>query len=235
MVKDIIGDELGIDIDDDGNVEIKDDDGNVVFGNAEWEKDTMHGIKAPKAKLEGSIISDDGAVYTFAEMSEKDAKAYIEIIKDEGFIYNTFEMDETNFTGVNEEGLIISFYFDKETGTGSVISSKGEIPSSDSINSGTVFDTEGVKWDSSIVGGIPDPGTTITSFSTEYGAVYYSFENLDDYEQYVDEIKDCGFTVDESEVVLDDFYMYTAYNNEGDDITFAVSDTGSALNYSNKE
>lgn len=238
VVEDFFEDELGIEVDKDGNVEFKDEDGNstVVIGNADWDKKNMHGLKEPKGKLESCISSEDGSFYTFIEMSEKEAKAYISYIKDSGFIYDTFEMNDTNFTGTNEDGEIISFSYDTDSKTGSIISSKGEKPTEDSKNSGISYGTDNIKWDSSLVGGLPDPGTPLTSFSTEYGMTYYSFGNMEDYMDYVEILKDYGFDLEVSETKLDNFYMYQAINEDGDEVTYAVSeDTGSAINYFSNE
>lgn len=121
--------EGNIDMDKDGSVIIKDkdNDGNdVVLGEKTWEKSKMHGLDAPKAKLETSMISDEGAMYGFSEMKVEDAEEYIEKIKGAGFTYNSTTFEDYIFYGTNKDGLTISFSYDKETGSGTIMSGKGE-------------------------------------------------------------------------------------------------------------
>jgi hypothetical protein len=223
-------DELDLDIGKNDNMEIKDVNGNLVFENMEWDEAKMHGIKVPKAELETFVSLESGTAYSFTGMLAEDAKEYIKDIIEAGFTYNIFEMDEYNYSGMNEEGAIINFYYDNVLGEGTILSGKGEVPSSVS-NNGGVFETVEVKWESNIIGGIPDPGTKLTAFATEEGATYYTFENLENYTEFVELIKSSGFTVDVNEVVGDNYYTFTAFNSEGDDISFITSENGSTINY----
>ncbi len=94
-------------VDKDGNVIIKDKDseGNdVVIGGKKWDKSEMHGLDAPKAKLETSLTSDDGTIYGFSGLKEKDAKDYIEKLKAAGFTYNSVTFEDFTYFGTNKDG-----------------------------------------------------------------------------------------------------------------------------------
>ena len=105
----------GIRVGKDGNVIIKDKDGELVIGEKKWDKSKMHGLDAPKAKLTTSLTTDKGAMYGFDEMKEEDAKEYINAIKTTGFIYNSVTVGDYSYTGANEEGHIIIFTYDADT------------------------------------------------------------------------------------------------------------------------
>lgn len=221
-------------VDKDGNVIIKDkdNDGNdVVIGGKKWDKSKMHGLPAPKAKLETSIFSDDGAMYGFSEMKEKDAKNYIEDIKEAGFTYNSIVLDEYMYNGTNKDGLIINFAYDKESGSGSIMSGKGEPPSGEEDENFAVIGGSDKKWDSSLVGGLPDPGVEVASFWTVDGNTSYVLEAIPSYRNYVEKIKDCGFTEDINEVEIDSIFIFGASNSAGDRITFSVSDDSSTITF----
>jgi hypothetical protein len=218
-----------VDIDKKGNIEIKDKDGGKVkIGEAEWEKSKMHGMDAPKAKLDSFISSNEGTSYMFSEMKDKDIDAYIEKIKKEGFTYNFVSVDEYNYTGTNEDGLIFSFSYDKETNSGMISATKGEKPDS---KSGTIFEGENAEWDSSKVGEIPDPKVNITSFTSSGNDVSYGFEKLDDPKGYIEKIKEAGFTENSSIMESSDGYMYTGANSNGDMVYFTANADGCLLVY----
>lgn len=213
-------------VDKEGDVVIKDtdDDGNeVVINEKKWEKSEMHGLDAPKATIETSVLSTDGNMYGFSNMKEKDAKDYIENLKSEGFTYNSFTMDDYLYSGTNKEGLTINFSYDKDSETGSIMSAKGDPPSEEEDQNTAVIGTSDEKWDSSIMGGLPDPGVKIGAFWTADDAAYYNLEVIPSYTDYVEIIKDHGFTQDIDETEIDSVYIYVATNSAGDRITFSVS------------
>lgn len=221
-------------VDKDGNVIIKDkdNDGNeVVLGEKKWEKSKMHGLEAPKAKVETSITSDEGTVYGFSEMKEKDAKKYIQKIKDAGFTYNSATFEDYIYSATNKDGLTISFMYDKETGSGTVVSGKGEKPSEDDNGAIAIFGGSDKKWDSEEMGGLPDPGVNVTQYWTNEGDTNYSLEVIPSYVDYVEEIKACGFTIDIQETQFDDSYVYIALNDNGDRIVFSVSSDMSSITF----
>jgi hypothetical protein len=212
-----------IDIDKDGNIKIEGEEGDVVFGSSEWDKSKMHGLKAPEAKLDSYISTEDGTMYSFSEFSEDNAAGYIEYIKEAGFTYNTVTIDDFSFTGTNKDGLMISIMYDKESGSGTIASGKGEVPSEEDANKGSVIGGSNAKWDSEKVGGIPDPGAVITSYVSVEGDTSYTFESLGNYKDFVEQIKACGFTEDVSEADFNGTYIYSASNADGDLITFSAS------------
>lgn len=218
--------------DKDGNVIIKggDKDGNeLIIGAKEWNKSQMHGLSAPKAEIETSLVTDDGAMYGFSGMKEKDAKDYIEAIKEAGFTYNSVEFDDFMYTGTNKDGEIISFTYEKEDGTGTIVSSKGEAPSEDDDGNGAVVGGEDKKWESESMGGLPDPGTKVSMYWTDGNITNYILEEIPSFKDYVEEIKACGFTEDIDEMETDTLYVFSASNSEGDRVTFSTSEDMSAI------
>lgn len=221
-------------VDKDGNVIIKDKDGDggeLVIGKSKWDKSKMHGLDAPKAELESSLSTGDGVMYTFSEMKEKDAEKYIQTIKDKGFTYNSVVVGDFSYTGTNKDGETINFTYDKDSKSGTIIAGKGDPPSEEDKDKGAVIGGSEKKWDSSLMGGLPDPGVKIESFWTVDGGTTYSLGVISSYEDYVEKIKECGFTEDPSESSMDDFYMYTAVNSAGDRVTFSVSKDISSISF----
>ncbi|HBT63584.1 MAG TPA: hypothetical protein DEB10_02840 [Ruminococcaceae bacterium] len=225
-------------VDKDGNIIIKDKDnhGNdVVIGEKKWDKSKMHGLDSPKAKLETSLISEDGAMYGFSGMKEKDAKEYIEKIKSAGFTYNAATLDDYIFNGTNKEGLTVAFAYDKENGSGSIMSSKGEPPSDEDEGEGAVIGGTDKKWDSEKMGGLPDPGVKVVAYWTAGSATNYSLEVIPSFTEYVEKIKDHGFTEDVNEAEINDLYVYAASNSGGDRITLSVGADVSTITFEKQE
>lgn len=231
MIFSLTGCFSGAGVDKDGNVTFKDKDGEVVIGSTKWDKSKMHGLDAPKAKLETSISSNEGIMYGFSGMKESDAKSYIEKLKDEGFTFNSVTLEDYSFLGTNSEGLTISFMYNKEDGQGTIMAGKAEPPSDDSSNSEVHIGT-GKEWNSEEVGGLPDAGVVITSYTLAEDYTAYSFDGLSDPLNYIEVIKAAGYTVDASTSQYDDTYIYTGYNSEGDQINLITSDSGGSIMFS---
>lgn len=218
-----------VDIDKDGTVEIKDKDGKgeMTIGEAKWDKSKMHGMDAPKAKLESFISSNEGTSYMFSEMKDKDIDAYIKKIQKAGFTYNYISIDEFNYTGSDKAGLVFSFVYDKNSNSGMVTSSKGEKPTEEEMESGGyIMEGENATWDRSKVGGLPDPGVKITSFSSAENTVSYNFVKLEDPKEYIEKIKESGYTEEPNEIESSDGFVYSGNNTNGDSIYFSASADG---------
>lgn len=220
-----------VDVDKDGNINIIGEEGEVQIGKAKWEASKMHGLSAPKAKLDTYVSTEEGSVYSFSDMKESDAEAYVEKIKQAGFTFDSVTLGDYSFTGTNADGLIISFIYDKESGAGSVISGIGDPPSGESDGEGAVIGGTDTTWDSEKVGGLPDPGVAIISYTSVGGDINYALEVLDSPADYVEEIKACGFTVDVYVAETNDLYLFTAQNSDGDRISFSASDTGATISF----
>lgn len=221
----------GIRVGKDGNVIIKDKDGELVIGEKKWDKSKMHELDAPKAKLTTSLITDKGAMYGLDEMKEEDAKEYINAIKTTGFIYNSVTVGDYSYTGANEEGYIIIFTYDADTKSGTITSSKGDPPSEEDKDRETVLGGSDKKWDSSLMGGLPDPGAEVASFLSADGEVNYSFESFTAYRDYVEIIKEHGFTEDASEVDSDGYYMYAGTNSAGNRVILMASTDSCSITF----
>lgn len=223
-----------ISVDKDGNVVIKGEDGNgneVVIGEKKWEKSKMHGLDAPKAKLNISVVADGEAMYGFSEMKEKDAKEYIEKIKAAGFTYKSATIGDYIYSAANKDGLTISFTYDKDTCGGTIIAGKGEPPTEEEEGEGAVLGGTDKKWDSEKMGGLPEPQGTITAYWSANGETTYTFEKIENYLEYVEKIKSLGYTLDQSVAEFNETYIYSASNENGDKVTLSCSDDIASITF----
>lgn len=220
-----------IDVDKDGNVKIKGEDGDIEIGKATWNTSKMYGLDAPKAKLDSYASSDGATMYIFSEMEEKDAAEYINKIKGAGFTYNTLVLDDYSFTGTNKQGQTVSFSFDKATGGGSIVTGQGDKPSEGDNGNGAVIGGSNKQWYSDKMGGLPNPGSVIITYWSVGGDTSYSFEKINNHLEYVEKIKSCGFSIDPSVVEVDDTYIYSAENSNGDRVTFSSSSNTGTITF----
>lgn len=221
------------DRDSDDNDNDDDDDDIYVVASKKWDSSKMHGLSAPKAKLNTAISSDESTMYGFEKMKESDAKDYIEHIKEQGFTYNAVILNDYWYNASNKDGFIISFVYEVETELGTIIATKGEVPDDDDDGTIGVIGGTDKEWDSTLMGGLPDPGVGVVSFWTVDGDTSYTLEILDDYESYVVKIKAQGFTVDSYETQIDDLYMYSADNANGDSVMFSASKDTTTVTFTN--
>lgn len=212
-----------IDVDKDGNVKIKGEDGEIEIGSAKWDSSKVFGLDAPKAELEGYISTEGGVIYTYSGMDEDDVTDYINKIKAAGFTYNMIIMDDYMYTGTNSEGQTISFSYDAQSKEGTISATQGDKPEEGDEGKETVYGGSNVEWHSDRMGGLPDPGVEIESYWSADGDTSYTLKKMDDYLEYVDEIKACGFTIDPETTEYNETYYYIASNDNGDKISFTVS------------
>lgn len=205
----------------------EDKSGVVIGENTKWDKDKMYGLSEPDAKLTMFMSTSDGTSYSFSEMSETSINGFIDEIVDLGFTYNSITTGN-GYTGTNEEGFILSLIYDVETGEGSISATKGEIPEEDDND---VVIGDDAKWDSDLVGGVPDPGVKLNTYAVNGNDIIYSFEIMEDPTAYINKIKDCGFTEDTVDLSEDDYIFYSASNSEGDSVAFVMNDEGCAFTY----
>lgn len=77
------------------------------------------------------------------------------------------------------------------------------------------------KWNSSEMGGLPNPGTKVTMYWSDERMVTYILEPISDFMDYVEQIKSIGFTEDIAQSEIDGIYIFTASNSEGAKVTFS--------------
>lgn len=220
-------------VDKEGNVSIKDKEGGgelTIGSGAKWDKAKMFGLEAPKAKFDTFMSSDGGTTYIFSELKEQDAKSYIEYLKKTGFTYNFFSIDEYTYSATNADGIGVTFNYNKDSQSGLIAAGQGEKPTGE--GTGTVIESEGGEWDSTKVGGLPDPGVKVTSYTSIGGQVTYGFERLDNPKDYVEKIKQLGFTENPMEMESTGSYVYMADNSAGDNVYFSASDVDCYVTFS---
>ena len=195
---------------------------NDNVDKASWDADKVYDLDKPKATIETYASTEDATVYSFKNMKNEDALDYIEYLKDEGYTYNSVTLKDYTYGASNEEGVHVAFYYDAETGYGTITISKGDAPDP-SDDGGAVIGGDN-EWDSSKVAGIPDPGSEILSFWNTDKSVQYTFEPLEDYTDFVNKIKAAGFTINPTEAVISGSFMYVASNSKGDVVTFTAAE-----------
>jgi hypothetical protein len=197
--------------------------GDIEIGTASWDKEGMYGLKAPDASLDSFVKGEDALMYVFSEMKADDAADYREYIQKKGFTYNMIVLENQSFTGTDKDGRVISFTFDKDSGSGTITAAMGDVPDAEDNGNTAESGDSSREWDSSIMGGLPDPGSKITSYWMSDGDVCYTFAGLDDYKDYLEKIKGCGYTAESSEVEVDGTFSYTASDAAGNRVTFVSS------------
>ncbi|HBN85112.1 MAG TPA: hypothetical protein DDZ89_14860 [Clostridiales bacterium] len=219
-----------VDIDKDGNVKIKGEDGqDVVFGTAKWDKSKMHGLSQPKCELTSYMSTGDGTLYTFSDMKEKEAESFINELKKEGFDYTIVVVDEYSFLGTHKNGSIVNFTYDKETEEGSILAGKGEAPTGE--KSYLYMGSAERKWDSKEAGGLPDPGEEISDYYISNTYSSYSFNSFKKPADYIKNIKNAGYTERPESSEEKGYYYYAGYNKKGDFVTFISTDSSTSLTY----
>lgn len=222
---------VNVKVDKDGNLKIKGEDGDIEIGKTKWDTSKMFGLDGPKANLESCVSADGGVIYSFSGMKEKDAEAYINKIKEAGFTYNTVILNDLSFSGTNKDGKTISFMYNENDGTGTVVAAQGEKPSEKDNHDEAVIGGGGKKWYSDKMGGLPDPGVAVTSYWSIGSDTSYILERIKDHLKYVEKIKSCGFTIDPSEIDIDELYTYSALNSNGDRVTFSSSRESATISF----
>lgn len=219
-----------VDIDKDGNVKIKGDDGqDIVFGEAKWDKSKMHGLSQPKCELTYYMSTGEGSFYSFSKMKPKDAEDFINKVKKEGFDYTIVVIDEYNYTGTHKNGNIINFMYDKETEEGSIVAGKGEAPTGEKTF--IYMGSNERKWDSKEVGGLPDPGEKVSDYYISNTFASFTFDSFKKPEDYVKKIKNAGYTENADSSNETGYFYYMASNKKGDSVTFVASDSSVSLTY----
>ncbi len=153
-------------------------------------------LPQPDMELKGEVTKDDDEKLeiTIAKASSEDFDAYVELCDSEGFNLE-ISTYTSHYSAKNEQGYKLSVGYDDDDKTLEL-----------------ALDASGVysefSWpDSEIAQLIPVPKSNYGTIDWEasYGfVIYVSQTSIDDFNEYVDSCKECGFTVDYQ--AGDDYY-----------------------------
>ena len=170
-------------------------------GEFNWDEGSIANVLPHPGtdKIEIMIDDEDSFYATVEDYSEEDYKSYVEKCKQMGFEVDS-EYDDSSFDAYNDEGYKLSLIYFGESGL--------------SIDLEAPKGLSELKWPSSEIAQLlPIPKSNVGKIEWEasYGFVIYVGEtSLDDYDAYVDECSEKGFTVDYQKG--DDYY----YANNAD-------------------
>lgn len=190
-----------------------------------WPKALLGSLPEPKGKIT-AIIKDENkgqCTVAFAEMTKEDAKAYAAKIKEIGY---TAELEAEDaealiISGTSKEGSQVCFTYNITTKEGTIFySSKADNTTSSTDNTPSDM-TDAMPWPKDFIKEIPELTGKIIDVSNNNDkkvSVYLEYVNKVDFEKYVKQLKENGFTVDSDENSNVDSIDFRAYNAAGDHV-----------------
>lgn len=228
----------------DETVSIKIDNGDIVAGDdVEWPENNMGDIAKPNSKIT-AVLKDDttgNCTVVFSDMDKEDAVQYVEELKKLGYqpIMEVNDADEVMFSGKNSKEVMATFTYNNTAKEGSVSyipnpsddigtlndseNNNSNVDSKDdSVNSSSVIDMTDVSpWPSDLIFGLPELNGKIIDVinqNDETITIELEYVEKSDFESFLSNVKNSGFTVDSDEVKSASSYEYFAYNQNGDTI-----------------
>lgn len=226
---------------------IKTDDGTTQMGtNIQWPKDKLGNLKELKANI--IMLSEDKektlTYILFDGLKKDDADKYLESIKELGYeaIFENTSADGFIYNGRDKDGFDVMFSFGLD-GSGNLSYSKNQPldvgnpvdsnSSDDSLFTGdsptTEYPTEEIDmtddapWPSDFLKEIPELDGKITEVSSSGETekyIYMEYVKKEDALEYINKIKEAGFTESPTESITSDYLEYQASNSSEDYIMF---------------
>lgn len=226
---------------------IKTDDGTTQMGtNIQWPKDKLGNLKELKANI--IMLSEDKektlTYILFDGLKKDDADKYLESIKELGYeaIFENTSADGFIYNGRDKDGFDVMFSFGLD-GSGNLSYSKNQPldvgnpvdsnSSDDSLFTGdsptTEYPTEEIEmtddapWPSDFLKEIPELDGKITEVSSSGETeiyIYMEYVKKEDALEYINKIKEAGFTESPTESITSDYLEYQASNSSEDYIMF---------------
>lgn len=153
-----------------------------------WEDIYMHEILPELNGKKGQILtnSDENLSIYIHKQSEEDYKDYIEKCKKKGFTID-LESDTSSYDAYNKEGYKLRIYY-------------SEYSKEYNIDLECPLETKENAWtESTLSKKLPKPNSTkgkVESDSSKYYIFYASDMSLDDFNDYIEDLKEEGFDVD---------------------------------------
>lgn len=241
IIEDATGGQVDINKD---TTTIKTEGGTTQVGeNLKWPKDKMGNLPELKANIT-MVIEDKekslGMVY-FDNFKKDDAEKYVEAIKELKYesVFETTSSDGFMYSGKDEDGseVVLSYFND---GTGSLSYADKQFMFNDSNSAGSTGNpsdsedidmTDDVPWPKDFFKDIPElEGKIIevSSSSPQDKFVYIEYVTKEDAMDYLEKLKEAGFTESPSESISGGYVNYQAGNEKGDYFVFDWSDSGYA-------
>lgn len=228
--------------------------------NIQWPKDKTGDLKELKTNItmvSEDKVSE--SIYIMYEgLKEDDAQKYLDSIKDLGYksVYEVESSDGLAYIGNNENGFEVNFSYSND-GVGSISYSKSTMTEVNSFNAGDSSDgslftgdspdlplntedsqlevdmTDDVPWPKDFFIEIPELEGKITGLSSNGNTekdVSFEYVEKENAIDFVNKIKEAGFTESSSESVSGDYIEYQGYNSNQDYIIFVWnSDKSSSI------
>lgn len=198
------------------NVNITDNSGNgiVVGQNMDWPSRTMGNLPQMKGKVTAVINSDQTheCAVTVSGCTKDDATAYVAQLKSLGY-GNGMDMADSNgylFTGTNSSNDNVTFSYVLSSGEATVSFASGL-----SVTPTTVNMADNAPWPGNFISGVPELtgkiDDVVNSNNTKL-TVTVKYVVKEDFEAFIKQVKQNGYTVDADETSSVNDIRYEAYN-----------------------
>lgn len=207
---------------------IESGDSSINYGdNLKWPKEFMVNIPEPKGKIT-AVVKDDKTrqcTVTFSEMSKDDASDYVVKLKGLGYSggLEISDADSITFSGAASNGSEISFLYNVTAKEGSIFYNPGSTDSNpnnteSNTNNESVDLTDITTWPKEFSKEVPELKGKIVNTSTSVNYVSASLEYVEktDFEAYIKQLKESGFTIETDESTSTDTIDFSAYNTKGE-------------------
>lgn len=186
-----------------------------------WPEELMGNLPEPKGKITAVLkdTSQGQCTVAFSEMTKEDAKNYTAQIKEMGYKEDLEAADAESIlmSGTAKDGSQVCFTYKiaSKEGTVSYIS-KG----SNSASAANAQDmTDAMPWPKDFIKGVPELAGKIVDVVNKNGTnttVYLEYVNKADFEKYVNQLKENGYTVEGDETSSVESIDFRANNADGD-------------------
>lgn len=221
-----------VDIDTkDGEVSVGTDDGGLKVGeDLEWPKESMGSLPEPDASIMSiADLQEDDSTTVILEFNEKDGgDDYMQKLQDQGYIQQSFTKSEmgTMYMAAKDDNTLVALSYDGVENTGSIMFNRDDDSAKDFFENKMneeadeepieINMAESMDWPKDAMDNIPPIKAQITSVSQDSNRVSIGFKGLaeKDMASYIDEIKSLGFDLKVTEMIMDDFFNYSASNKD---------------------
>lgn len=198
-----------------GNVNVTDNNNNgiVVGQNMEWPAGSMGSLPQLKGQVTAVIKSDKDCAVTLTGCSKEDVTAYVTQLKNSGY-GNGMDMVDANgyiFTGTKSDNSSVALSYTMSSGEVTL----SYVSGSSSALAATEDMTDKAPWPGNFIKGVPELAGKITDVvnnnNTEI-TVSVKYVQKADFEAFVQQVKQNGYTVDSDESSSVSNIRYEAYS-----------------------
>ncbi len=202
-------------------------DASLQFGaDLKWPKDQMKGLNEPKGKITG-VMKDDKTgqcSVTYTEMKSEDAQTYVNSLKALGYSggMNLVDKDGIMFSGTGSNGEELLFTYNVTAKEGMIVYTPNSQTSNVSANAMANQPkdmTDVLQWPNSFMKGVPELKGKIVDVvnnNNKYVTVSIEYVEKADFEAFLAQLKQNGYTVEKDETTSANAINYRAYNADGE-------------------